>query len=147
MEIEGGGRQLQVRLVSTKEEFAVATTTLSVPASIDRDGLDKLVHRLLEEEGRGDDIDDLDKITFQFTLLDDFIRGGLEGFLSEKGEAGRNTESVFEICYFDSNPPPEPETEVNHDDWVAGVAARGRFVLTACYDNTISIFRYKLIML
>ena len=40
-----------------------------------------------------------------------------------------------------SNPPPEPETEVNHDDWVAGVAARGRFVLTACYDNTISIFR------
>ena len=31
MEIEGGGRQLQVKLVSTKEEFAVATTTLSVP--------------------------------------------------------------------------------------------------------------------
>ena len=55
-------RQLQVRLVSTKEEFAVATTTLSVPASIDRDGLDRLVHRLLEEEGKGDD---LDKISFQ----------------------------------------------------------------------------------
>ena len=31
-----------MKLVSTKEEFAVATTTLSVPASIDRDGLDKL---------------------------------------------------------------------------------------------------------
>ena len=58
-------RQLQVKLVSTKEEFAVATTTLSVPASIDRDGLDKLVHRLLEEEGKYDDIDDLDKISFQ----------------------------------------------------------------------------------
>ena len=58
-------RQLQVKLVSTKEEFAVATTTLSVPASIDRDGLDKLVHRLLEEEGKDDDIDDLDKISFQ----------------------------------------------------------------------------------
>ena len=38
----------------------------------------------------------------QFTLLDDFIRGGLEAFLSEKqGEAGRNTETVFEITYFD----------------------------------------------
>ena len=58
-------RQLQVRLVSTKEEFAVATTTLSVPASIDRDGLDRLVHRLLEEEGKGDDLDDLEKISFQ----------------------------------------------------------------------------------
>ena len=59
------GRQLQVKLVSTKEEFAVATTTLSVPAGIDRDGLDKLVHRLLEEEGKDDDIQDLDKISFQ----------------------------------------------------------------------------------
>ena len=55
-------RQLQVRLVSTKEEYAVATTTLSVPTSIDRDGLDRLVHRLLEEEGKGDD---LEKISFQ----------------------------------------------------------------------------------
>ena len=58
-------RQLQVRLVSTKEEYAVATTTLSVPTSIDRDGLDRLVHRLLEEEGKGDDLDDLEKISFQ----------------------------------------------------------------------------------
>ena len=71
--------------------------------------------------------------------MDDFVRGGLDAFLSEKGV--QNTESVFEINYFDSNPPPEPETEVNHDDWVSGVAARGQFVLTACYDNTISIFR------
>lgn len=58
-------RQLQVRLVSTKEQFAVATTTLSVPANIDRDGLDKLVHKLLEEEGKDDDIDDIEKISFQ----------------------------------------------------------------------------------
>ena len=78
-------------------------------------------------------------IPSQFTLMDDFVRGALEAFLSDKGV--QNTESVFEINYFDSNPPPEPETEVNHDDWVSGVAARGQFVLTACYDNTISIFR------
>ena len=58
-------RQLQVRLVSTQEQFAVATTTLSVPANIDRDGLDKLVHKLLEEEGKDDDIDDIEKISFQ----------------------------------------------------------------------------------
>lgn len=29
---------------------------------------------------------------------------------------------------------------MNHDDWVSGVAARAGYVLTACYDNTISIF-------
>ena len=29
---------------------------------------------------------------------------------------------------------------MNHDDWVAGVAAKGGHILTACYDSTVNIF-------
>jgi len=29
---------------------------------------------------------------------------------------------------------------VNHDDWVAGVACRGDYVLSACYDNTVAVW-------
>ena len=29
---------------------------------------------------------------------------------------------------------------MNHDDWVAGVACCGDYVLSACYDNTVSIW-------
>ena len=36
--------------------------------------------------------------------------------------------------------PPEPSKSVNHDDWVAGVACSGDYVLSACYDNTVSIW-------
>jgi hypothetical protein len=43
-------------------------------------------------------------VIFQFTLFDDFIRGPLEAFLA--GKENVTTETVFEIVYFDSNPPP-----------------------------------------
>ena len=29
---------------------------------------------------------------------------------------------------------------MNHDDWVAGVACRGDYVLSACYDNTVAVW-------
>jgi hypothetical protein len=50
--MEDAARQLQVKLISAKETFSVPTTTLSVPANIDEGGLDKLVHKLIEEQGR-----------------------------------------------------------------------------------------------
>ncbi len=131
-------KQLQIRLVSAKPEFSVPTTTLSVPATTDEEGLQKLVVKLLEEGDDGDE-KDFAGVKFHFTFMDDFVRGPLDAFLAAKEVS--TTETVFEINYFDSNPPPEPDNDVNHDDWVAGVAAcKAGYILTACYDNTVSVF-------
>ncbi len=137
-------KQLQIRLLTWQEELAVPTTALSVPASIDRQGLDALVHGLLKEDRGEDAYEDagLEDRKFDFLLADDFVRGPLSEALSSAAStaAGLTEESVLEVRYVDSRPPPEPQDSSDHDDWVGGVAARGKHVLTACYDGTINIF-------
>ncbi len=80
---------------------------------------------------------------FDFLLCDDLVRGTLTEALSgpAASAAGLSEESVLELLYVDSRPPPEPKSSADHDDWVGGVsAAVGGLVLTACYDGTVSIF-------
>jgi ribosome biogenesis protein YTM1 len=133
--MEGDSSQLQVRLRTHKAEIAVPNTTLSVPAKIDPEGLNKLVHALLKEDRRDDDVED---VKFDFVLLDDLLRGPLNDFLEAHQQVSKS-EVVYDIDYFESEPAPEPGQSTGHDDWVADVAARGQLVLTACYDNTVNI--------
>ena len=55
-------KQLQIRLSTPLEEVAVAGEVLSVPASIDPDGLNQLVRGLLREAKAGTDEEDEDGI-------------------------------------------------------------------------------------
>ncbi len=129
-------RQLQVRLLTWQQEIAVPDTVLSVPAAIQPQGLNQLVHKLLEED-RSDYQEQLASKKFDFLLGEDFLRGPLDEAATQ---VGARSEGVLELRYVDSLPPPEPHKNFNHDDWVAGVAAKGGFVLTACYDHTVNIF-------
>ena len=134
----GSSSQLQIKFLAADEALAVPSTTLSVPSSTSSDGLNKILQKLLEESCDDLDEEELAKKTFEFVVLDSFLRGSLAEFLEGRTEV--SAESVLEITYLERNPPPNPEKNVNHDDWVAGVSVCKNYVLTACYDNTISIF-------
>ena len=112
--------QIQVKFRTTNEKYAVPDTTISIPTTIECEGLNKLIKNLLEESSSSDIENEISKVQFDFILLDELIRGSLSDVLSTKEDV--SFETVFEILYIEKQRPPDPKKNVNHDDWVAGVS-------------------------
>ena len=118
-------KQLQVRLKTTNEEFAVPDETLSVPANVGPEKLNKLVNSLLKH---------LEKDTipeFDFFIADDLLRTSLSDFVEAREDI--SSEHVLDILYLEQKASPEPQDSVNHDDWVAGIDVRNGLILR--YEN------------
>ena len=113
--------QIQVRLKTTNDEFAVPDSTTSVPASVGSDQLNKLVHSLLTNLDK-DSIPD-----FDFFIADDLLRTSLEDFVAAREDI--SSEHVLDILYLEQKASPEPQDSVNHDDWVAGIDVRNGLIL------------------
>lgn len=128
-------QQVQVKLRTPDEKWSVPDTTLAVPFTVSPDGLTALVKGLLAEDGG--DAEQAD-VAFDFIVCDELVRTTLGDALSQEVSAA---EAVVEVTYVERLRPPEPSQSVNHDDWVAGVACRGDYVLSACYDNTVTVWR------
>ena len=65
-------KQIQIRLKTTQDTFAVPDSTLSVPQNVNPDKLNKLVHNLLQ---RVESVPD-----FEFFISDDLLRSSLGEF-------------------------------------------------------------------
>ena len=94
---KSSSRQLQVKLVTTKDDLAVPDTVLTVPASIDPSGLNQLLQKMLEEAKEDYEEAGLGSRRFEFILADDFIRGALWEFVEKRPEI--STESALDIRY------------------------------------------------
>jgi len=129
-------KQIQVKFVTTNEKWSVPDTTVTVPTSVSPDGLTSLVKGLLTE---ADTDFDVEEVGFDFIVFDQLIRTTLGDVIQAKEDVSAS-EAVVEVTYVERLRPPEPSKSVNHDDWVAGVACCGDYVLSACYDNTVSIW-------
>ena len=86
--------QIQVRLKTTNDEFAVPDSTTSVPASVGSDQLNKLVHSLLTNNLDKDSIPD-----FDFFIADDLLRTSLEDFVAAREDI--SSEHVLDILYLE----------------------------------------------
>jgi ribosome biogenesis protein YTM1 len=123
-------RQIQIKLRTTEDQFAVPDATLSVPLNIGPERLNSLVKSLLTH---------LDSIPeFDFFLYDDLLRTSLVDFIQDRDDI--SSEHVLELLYLEQKAAPEPQDSVNHDDWVAGVDVCNGLILSACYDNTVSLW-------
>nr|ACO15664.1 WD repeat-containing protein 12 [Caligus clemensi] len=127
--------KIQVRFDTEEPKYAVPSTELSVPASIDPKGLNNLLRGLLEESGTEDPPD------FSFIILNDLLKESLESFFASR-ESVSISEAVFEVRYSSKFSPPSPRSSSNHDDWVSSVSASpdGELALSACYDGTVSLW-------
>ena len=115
------GAQVQIKFRTPNEKYAVPDTTLSVPSNVDSDGLNKLVKKLLLESSASEQ-NEVEKVQFDFILLDELVRGSLSDVLATREDV--SFETVFEVLYIEKQRPPEPKKNVNHDDWVAGVSGK-----------------------
>ena len=133
--------QIQVKFRTTNEKYAVPDTTISIPTTIECEGLNKLIKNLLEESSSSDIENEISKVQFDFILLDELIRGSLSDVLSTKEDV--SFETVFEILYIEKQRPPDPKKNVNHDDWVAGVSGSTLiFQYNSLYPGYKSVHNY-----
>ena len=123
-------KQIQIRLKTTQDTFAVPDSTLSVPQNVNPDKLNKLVHNLLQHVENVPD--------FDFFISDDLLRSSLGEFIQDRTDI--SSEHVLDILYLEQKAAPEPQNSVNHDDWVSGVDVQNGLILSACYDNTVCLW-------
>ena len=123
-------KQIQIRLKTTQDTFAVPDSTLSVPQNVNPDKLNKLVHNLLQHVENVPD--------FDFFISDDLLRSSLGEFIQDRADI--SSEHVLDILYLEQKAAPEPQNSVNHDDWVSGVDVQNGLILSACYDNTVCLW-------
>ncbi|KAG5897450.1 hypothetical protein JTB14_002711 [Gonioctena quinquepunctata] len=125
--------QLQIRLVTKQNEYAVPDVPLSVPQAIDSKSLNELVNQLLRESNS----DFLKPKDFDFLAIGELLRVPLIEHLQERNVS---TETTVEIEYIERTPAPEPQDSLLHDDWVCGLDTTERWILTGCYDYSVNIW-------
>ena len=121
--------QLQIRLCTKLEKYAVPDTVFNVPASIDPSGLASLVRGLLPASSPPD---------FDWLCHSELLRGKLGEQVALRPEI--TPESVITVEFIEKSEPPKPQVSVNHDDWVSAVRVCEGLVLSGCYDNTVNIW-------
>ncbi|GFT72088.1 ribosome biogenesis protein WDR12 homolog [Nephila pilipes] len=124
--------QLQAKFVTREEDYAIPDSVLSVPDNVTAKELNLLVNSLLFPEKSENDGKE-----FDFLLLGELIRTTLSEHLETKNAT---SEQVHEIEYFIKYPAPSPENSLIHDDWVSGVNAMNKWILSGCYDATVHIW-------
>nr|XP_053629109.1 ribosome biogenesis protein WDR12 homolog [Cherax quadricarinatus] len=124
---------LLVKFTTKQEQYAVPGTSVSVWASTNPSGLDKVIGAFIKHDS------DYQKSlpNFHFIVKGQLLHGTLQERLEECGES---FESVVEIEYLEKQPPPTPKDSLHHDDWVAALQCSDKWLLTGCYDNTLHLW-------
>ena len=129
--MEDDKKQIQIRLKTLESNYAVPDTTLSVPSQIGPLKLNKLVKSLLNH------VENVPE--FEFFIADDLLRSSLHEFIENREDI--NNEQVLDILYLEQKAAPEPQNQVNHQDWVAAVDVSHGLIVSGCYDNSVSLWQ------
>jgi len=134
----------QAKLTTKIENISTNDTIVELKNNVTKEQLNQIVKNLLQQR---DDIDDLDKFSFDFLVGGRFLRlpvdKHLELYSDELNVEELLNEKLVEIEYFVSIDAPEPLEAVPHDDWVSCVDTAGSFIITGSYDNSIRILSLK----
>nr|AEE62829.1 unknown [Dendroctonus ponderosae] len=127
--------ELQIRLITKQDIYAVPDDPITVQASVDCKELNELLNQLLKASNP----DFLKPKEFDFLAFGQLIRLPLTAHLQE--HAGSD-ESTVDVEYIERTPAPEPQDTILHDDWVASVQSTDKWILTGCYDNSVNIWTH-----
>nr|NP_001260363.1 uncharacterized protein Dmel_CG6724, isoform B [Drosophila melanogaster]AGB92898.1 uncharacterized protein Dmel_CG6724, isoform B [Drosophila melanogaster] len=134
MDVDNGEGQVQVHLKTKQEHYAVPDVPYAIDGTVTTVELNTFVNALLRQKDGSSDTD------FDFLVFDEYLRGRLCDHLREKAIS---FEDAIEIEYVERFPAPEPQDCLLHDDWVSAVKARGKWILSGCYDNTLNLWTNK----
>ncbi|KAI9306896.1 WD40-repeat-containing domain protein [Cunninghamella echinulata] len=120
--------QIQIRLTTKQEQYAVSNAPIMVPVNFKRYGLSELVNNLLGREK---------PIPFEFLIDGEILRSTIASYLSSHR---LSTENIITIEYMESMLPPTPLTSYQHDDWISSVQILENLFLTGSYDNMVRLW-------
>ncbi|XP_014483139.1 PREDICTED: ribosome biogenesis protein WDR12 homolog [Dinoponera quadriceps] len=124
--------QIQIRLITKLQQYAVPDYPLSVDVSIDASELNTIVNKLLKESKNIQN-----EVNFNFLISSQLLRTSLREHIVETGVS---IEELIDVEYVEKYVTPEPQDCLIHDDWVSTVAVCNKWILTGCYDNTLHIW-------
>uniref|UniRef100_A0AC34QV80 NLE domain-containing protein n=1 Tax=Panagrolaimus sp. JU765 TaxID=591449 RepID=A0AC34QV80_9BILA len=107
---------------------------ISIPSSATARNLNDLINSAAEQA-----IDDWKQVSFDFLIGGILFRGNLADFVVDNNIP---QESVIEIeCIF-RQPPPEPDQDIPHEDWVSGVKVTTDRIFSITYGGELSAFSH-----
>ncbi|XP_026463246.1 ribosome biogenesis protein WDR12 homolog [Ctenocephalides felis] len=127
--------QVQVRLFTKQEQYAIPDSPCWIPVSSTIETLNNLVNAIILESQS-----DRQHVDFDFLINNEFLRLPLGEHLQGKEIS---TEDVIDVEYVERHPSPEPQDCLMHDDWVSSAQTFGKWILTGCYDGTVHIWTTK----
>ncbi|KAI7868222.1 WD40-repeat-containing domain protein [Spinellus fusiger] len=120
--------QVQVRLITKQEKYAVSDSAILVPSTFKRQGLSDLVNSLLGYDT---------PTPFDFLIDGEILRTSVAEYLSTKS---LSTENIITIEYVEAMLPPTPLTAYQHDDWISSVKGHNGLFLSGSYDNNVRLW-------
>ncbi|XP_066143173.1 ribosome biogenesis protein WDR12 homolog [Euwallacea fornicatus] len=127
--------QLQIRLITKQHIYAVPDVPLTVPANVQAKALNEVLNQLLQENSQ----EFFKPKDFDFLVVGQLIRTPLIEHLQEKNVS---TETTVDVEYIERTPAPEPQETILHDDWVSSIQSNDKWILTGCYDKSVSIWTH-----
>ncbi|XP_032683439.1 ribosome biogenesis protein WDR12 homolog [Odontomachus brunneus] len=124
--------QIQIRLITKQQRYAVPDYPIFVNASIDVSELNTIVNKFLKESKNIQNA-----VNFDFLISSQLLHTSLREYIAETQVS---TEEVIDVEYLKKYVSPEPQDCLIHDDWVSTVAVCDKWILTGCYDNTLHIW-------
>jgi ribosome biogenesis protein len=126
---------IQIEGYFSNFRYAVPDIPYSLGANVTTSELNTLINTLLQESSNA-----VGGVEFDFLIRQEFLRSSLGKHLRVRDIS---FEDVIEVEYIERFPAPEPQDCLLHDDWVSAIEARGNFILTGCYDNTLNLWTLK----
>lgn len=130
------GKRYDVQFVTKLEGYSIPDKVFQLPGNATNGHLNQVVKSYLPQ-------DIVNEITFDFLILGDLFRFTLDEHLEEiSATTGsvHSAEKVIEIVYFIRKSPPQPEDSLLHDDWVSSIDVCDQYILSGCYDGSLSIW-------
>ena len=126
---------VQAKLVTKLKKFQTQDAPFSLPIHTGCSELNSLLTSLLQGEESEEEA-----LNFDFLINGEFLRSNLKDFIEANNLL---TESEIEIEYILKEDEPELSQTLQHDDWISGIDINNKdLILTASYDNTLSIWNF-----
>ncbi|XP_064401784.1 ribosome biogenesis protein WDR12 homolog isoform X1 [Halichondria panicea] len=130
---------IQASFFTKDSRYFVQDTSFSLPVNVTPTELSSLICQLLESN-EADISNKLSSTQFDFLINGELIRDSLDSHVTSRDLP---TENVIAIEYVERSAPPSLTEELSHQDWVSCAHCSRRFILSGCYDNSVSVWSHS----
>ena len=119
-------KQIQIRLLTTEEEYKIEQNVFSLTSNSSNVELQDLLKNLLELSE--------ESIEFNFRVGDEILQQTIGKYCEQTNLSG---ESILDVHYFKKRSISEDASVLEVDDWVGGVAISKNYIYAGLYNGQL----------